>query len=142
MAVVTARDIYDRAREAGAASRSDLNASRAREQSIREETGPSTGLTLAEVEEAVAVCSAELEELVCRADVSSLEEKIPGAESAATEAESAARTAADTLATEEKALAGAEARLNERAAGIPEDMRVHGSSGGRTRARTREAEGA
>lgn len=126
-AVATARDLYDRAREAGAASRSDLNASRAREQSIREETGPSAVLSLAEVEEAVEVCSAELDELVLRADVGSLEEKLAEAEMTVTQAAETAQAAAETLATEEKALAGAEARLNERAAGIPEELRVDGA---------------
>ena len=125
--LASARDEYEQAREASATVRNDLNAAWAREQSIREGMGPLADLPLAEAEKAVTVCVAELEALVGCSDVNLVEEKVAEAEVAKAASDDAAKAAADTAAAAEKALAAAEARLAERAAGIPEDLRESGA---------------
>ncbi len=126
-AAASAREVYDQAHEASGGSGIVLSTARAREHAILQEPGMSADLSLADAERSVAAVLAELEQLAGRADVSSLEVEIAGAKSAVAETVDAAQVAADNLAIAEKTLAGAEARLNERAAGIPEDLRAPGA---------------
>ncbi|MBN1321020.1 MAG: SMC family ATPase [Thermoleophilia bacterium] len=125
-AVAATRQAHDHTRDISTAARAGLAGLRAREVSLREEIGPGD-LSLENARSATGLCAAELEELTARAGAEAFEAEIREAEQRVAVAATATQAAAQTLADEKEALAGLEARLGERAAGIPEDLRVDGA---------------
>ncbi len=125
-AAASTRQEYEQARDTAAAAQTGLAGLRAREASIREELG-SGDLSLENARSATEQCTAELEELAARANVDALDAETREAGQRVDAAATATQAAAQTLADEEKALEGLKERLNERAAGIPEDLRPDGA---------------
>ncbi len=122
-----ARHALSEAHEATAEAKNEVTAAQTVEQSIRREPGAHPDMALAWAESAVAACRAELDELTAQAEVGELEEQAAAAEAATAEGHSQAKIAWDAVLTEEKALAVVEARLNERAALVPHELRATGA---------------
>jgi exonuclease SbcC len=121
------RQAHSDAHEATARSKNEVTAAQAVEQSIRQEPGARPDMALVWAEAAVAACRAELEGLTAQAEAGELESRVAGAETALADAGSLASKASEALATEETALAVIEARLHERAALVPEELRAAGT---------------
>lgn len=120
------RQAYEEARAESTAAREQLAAARAREESLKQEVGLE-GLSPVDAANEVAQWEGDLAELASGADVGALEERVRGARAAAAAAAEAAEAAAADLMSEEKVLAGFEARLSERVAAIPQDLLAEGA---------------
>ncbi len=121
--VERARRAHSEARDATAGAKNDLTAAETAERSIRQEPGARNDLEPSEAAAAVAACLAEVETLSVLTEAGDLEAEQTAADAAAEAARAAAQATAGSSAREEWALAAAEARLAERAAAVPEELR-------------------
>lgn len=122
-----ARARYDQAREEVARAKNDLTAASTAEAAIRNEPGARPDLLPSEADAAVSTCLAELEQLSTQAALGDLEAQIEASLAALEATRTGAAEAAQVVAAEEKILAAAEARMNERAGLLPEELREAGA---------------
>jgi exonuclease SbcC len=128
--VSTAREGFDHAREKSAGSRAAHTAAQARESSIRRELGltpEDEGPSLEAAEAEVGSRRDEVEALKQQSDVGELKTEVTEAEQVAEEAAKAAEVADSSLAKSRTERARAQARLDERAAAVPEALRPEGA---------------
>ena len=122
-----ARRTHSQAHEATAGAKNEVTTAEAVEQSIRQEPGARPDMALAWAESAVAACWAELEQLTTQAAVGELAAQTAAADAVAADARSRVDAASMALFAEEKTLAAVEARLDERASQVPEELRAAGA---------------